>query len=847
MGKCWNNQRQSKQHRRFQVGRSFMLVLTKITIPRFSYKTDIARFASHEKKMKQGWFIATIFYVATSTCILPSPLTLQLILEFAKWKSWDQLVLFENLSSFDCVFTYMRPLMTCFAEEGISVSIQSAVNPNVPDALVIQKHRIGSIVLLDGLNLTSPDNVLHMASQKYLFNYYISWLLITTRSNDATIDTVLRHLNIGIDSDVVVATPSAFYSEMQNLSKTYQSRTCSFLKRYGSSIKFHDPPMKQFDENATINLNYAILENRTVFFYFIHVYKIRYADNTSLVTNFLGSWNPDSWSFHNPTNVKLRNDFKGLPIVFGVLNGTIDGHMDTTEEETDDIAPLLDFASFVTSSVNASIELVPHEKLGTLNNKVWNNLLGDVVSGTVDIGLGYITVNEERQTEMTFSHPLIRYMRNIYYHPLEIGTMRDIFRQPFNNYLLGCVFSTYVVILIVMGLIIYAAKNVLHYEEEKRIGIGEAALWCISIMCMQGSLWTPRNPSGKTVLLFSLTFSLVTYSAYAGFITSILSVQVSGIKSITDILSHNFKLGYSRTDDEYIRNVNDSNLRELYIRAFNNRESRLDTASGLTKAVKGHYGFFVSATLARRALRSTLIQERCSLRELSLSQTFTMVALPMANSCPYKKVINLNILKIRERGVLNRITERMLPEMPRCKLATTFHSARLTDVYSAFFILIAGGVSAISIGIIERIWNKRRQMKDTIVRGMRQHHLMPNFSHLPHWPHLPHFPHFPHFPQLHSRSEFTKKHSTKPGNKFDSSTSAGESLKGASNSGEKNEEEGTRSEGETSFQRFEPKFRSWKKQASSRRMNWTSFQGLPKKKSGKETKTSTDTVFPFHQ
>lgn len=58
-----------------------------------------------------------------------------------------------------------------------------------------------------------------------------------------------------------------------------------------------------------------------------------------------------------------------------------------------------------------SIELVPHEKLGSLTNKVWSHLLGDVVTGAVDIGLGYITSNdEERWAEMTFSHPLIRYM-----------------------------------------------------------------------------------------------------------------------------------------------------------------------------------------------------------------------------------------------------------------------------------------------------------------------------------------------------------------------------------------------------------------------------------------------------
>lgn len=77
--------------------------------------------------------------------------------------------------------------------------------------------------------------------------------------------------------------------------------------------------------------------------------------------------------------------------------------------------------------------------------------------------------------------------RNIYYHPLESGTMRDIFLQPFNNQLFGCVAATYLVLLIAMATVVYAAKTVLHNEDEKHVGIGEAALWCISIMCMQGS------------------------------------------------------------------------------------------------------------------------------------------------------------------------------------------------------------------------------------------------------------------------------------------------------------------------------------------------------------------------
>lgn len=60
--------------------------------------------------MKVEFFMAATFYMVTSTCILPSPLILQLILEFAKWKDWDQVVLFQDLTSFgeyDQIFMYV--------------------------------------------------------------------------------------------------------------------------------------------------------------------------------------------------------------------------------------------------------------------------------------------------------------------------------------------------------------------------------------------------------------------------------------------------------------------------------------------------------------------------------------------------------------------------------------------------------------------------------------------------------------------------------------------------------------------------------------------------------------------
>lgn len=73
----------------------------------------------------------------------------------------------------------------------------------------------------------------------------------------------------------------------------------------------------------------------------------------------------------------------------------------------------------------------------------------------------------------------------------------------------------------------------------------------------------------------------------------------------------------------------------------------METTEGLEKAVKGGYGFFVSATLARRALRTSLLHDRCSLKELVIPQTITVIALPMSVNCPYKKIINLRWIMVR--------------------------------------------------------------------------------------------------------------------------------------------------------------------------------------------------------
>lgn len=77
------------------------------------------------------------------------------------------------------------------------------------------------------------------------------------------------------------------------------NRTCRPLQVYAKKYKLNIPIFDDDDnnhnhhiKNATKNLDYSIMENRTACFYLLHIYKIRINDNSSLVIDSLGSWCP---------------------------------------------------------------------------------------------------------------------------------------------------------------------------------------------------------------------------------------------------------------------------------------------------------------------------------------------------------------------------------------------------------------------------------------------------------------------------------------------------------------------------------------------------------------------------
>lgn len=70
-----------------------------------------------------------------------------------------------------------------------------------------------------------------------------------------------------------------------------------------------------------------------------------------------------------------------------------------------------------------------------------------------------------------------------------------------------------------------------------------------------------------------------------------------------------------------------------------------------------------------------------------------------------------------ESGILQRLRKDILPPMPRCVERSTFNSAQLTDVYSAFTVLGSGWVASVIILIFEILWAKRKRIRKKRLSG----------------------------------------------------------------------------------------------------------------------------------
>lgn len=87
-------------------------------------------------------------------------------------------------------------------------------------------------------------------------------------------------------------------------------RTCQSIRNYIDKYEYRDITLvnDNINENVTKNIEYSLVQNRTVSFYLVHIYKIRIVDNSSLIVDSLGVWSPGDMRLKLPVSLNIQDN-----------------------------------------------------------------------------------------------------------------------------------------------------------------------------------------------------------------------------------------------------------------------------------------------------------------------------------------------------------------------------------------------------------------------------------------------------------------------------------------------------------------------------------------------------------
>ncbi|XP_053613152.1 uncharacterized protein LOC128676810 [Plodia interpunctella] len=455
----------------------------------------------------------------------------------------------------------------------------------------------------------------------------------------------------------------------------------------------------------------------------VQYFKVRI--NSTLYAFYLGCWvkGLSMSGVDPPYPVEARN-FLGEKLTVGRCNGSADGS--TSLEDDGPSAPTLldDVLYFLTVRLNTTSRNRYFSKLGFRTYEgTWTGLLGALMEQTIDLALEPVTAHPSRHDDMDFIFPIAETMCNIYIRQQETSTVRDIFLAPFSARLVACVLAVAVVASLAVVLISKLAPTI--KNKGRPMGFTEALIWSTGILCQQGGNWTPPNPAGSMLLIVCLLFAVVTYNAYAAFITSVLSVRVASVDTVAAVLhSPNFKIGYIRNgaDQMYLMSTKDSQLNAFYIRGYSDADNLVSSAEeGLARAAKQDYAFFAGQRSARSTLRSlSQARGRCAVRELPVHSTRAQLAFPLPRRSPYARPTLVSLLQLRSTGALARLGSALVPAMPECAPPVGFASARANDVRSALLLIVSGLIAAFLLGIGEYCWKNRQELAQFLIACYRR-------------------------------------------------------------------------------------------------------------------------------
>ncbi|KAK5650424.1 hypothetical protein RI129_001453 [Pyrocoelia pectoralis] len=410
-------------------------------------------------------------------------------------------------------------------------------------------------------------------------------------------------------------------------------------------------------------------------------------------------------SYHNPPWQILRLNENGTVIEYGGLVFDIIKELSRNLNFT--------YTVYVTDEESAE-SITKHKELGNgqkynvlemtdlVTSNIPNEIIRMVTQKKVALGACGFTITDSAKQLVNFTNPISIQMYSFLASRPRKLSRALLFMYPFTTGTWLCLATA----VIVMGPVLYFIHNASPVYEYKGIPKGKGlsspqnCIWYMyGALLQQGGMHLPHADSARLIVGTWWLVVLVVATTYCGNLVAFLTFPKIDIPitTVDELLAHRDTVSWSTAKGSYFNTLTKESplpkFKELYAGMM---KGNIDFDQMLYEVEQGKHVYFDWKTkLVYFMKKQYLVTDRCDLT-LGKEDLFDeKIAMIMAPDTPYLALINDEIKRLQQVGLVEKWYQSYLPKKDRCFQVTrvtevTNHTVNLDDMQGSFFVLLLG-------------------------------------------------------------------------------------------------------------------------------------------------------------
>ena len=269
------------------------------------------------------------------------------------------------------------------------------------------------------------------------------------------------------------------------------------------------------------------------------------------------------------------------------------------------------------------------------------------------LGMGAISITSEREEVVDFSLGVLSTGVNMLISkPAEHSSIFQ-FMRPFSLELwMGIVGASIFVCLVYLMLDLG--------NPDKQFTVKEVLWFSVGTLLMRGTDFSPR-PSSQRILTAGFTFFvLITVSTYtanmAAFLTKVnLDQPIESLKELAERSSLQVGTINNSATMHFLQSSNESNYRTIWKRVLESNVLVQNSSQGRVRSSKGNFAFIYDFLI-----NSYFEKKYCTTKMSGQPIRLQEHGIVMKAGDPAKTMINIALLKLKEKGFIRRMRKRLV-------------------------------------------------------------------------------------------------------------------------------------------------------------------------------------------